>query len=119
MDDGQGSYVMDKREARKEFKLRTTPKGIFAVRCLASGDVWVSATDHLDSARNGVWFQLRNGLHQNKTLQAVWNAHGEGGFEFEVLETLPEDVSSVALGDLLRERQKHWQAKLHALPLYP
>ena len=93
MDDGQGSYVMDKREARKEFKLRTTPKGIFAVRCLASGDVWVSATDHLDSARNGVWFQLRNGLHQNKTLQAVWNAHGEGGFEFEVLETLPEDVS--------------------------
>ena len=42
---------MDKREARKEFKSKTTPKGVFAVRRAASGEAWVSAYDHLDTAR--------------------------------------------------------------------
>jgi hypothetical protein len=105
---------MDKREARKEFKSRKTPKGIFAIRCAATAEVWVSASDHLDSARNGVWFQLRNGLHQNKRLQAEWNTNGEEAFAYEVLETLDDDVSSLLLKDVLLERQKHWEGKLGA-----
>jgi hypothetical protein len=105
---------MDKREARKEFKSRKTPKGIFAIRCAASSEVWVSASDHLDSARNGVWFQLRNGLHQHKRLQSEWNAKGEEAFAYEVLETLDDDVSPLLLKDVLRERQKHWETKLGA-----
>ena len=105
---------MDKRAARKEFKLRKTPKGIFAIRCAATSEAWVSASDHLDSARNGVWFQLRNGLHQNKRLQAEWNAKGEEAFTFEVLETLDDDVSPLLLKDVLRERQQHWENELRA-----
>lgn len=105
---------MDKRAARKEFKLRKTPKGIFAIRCAATSVVWVSASDHLDSARNGVWFQLRNGLHQNKRLQSEWNANGEEAFAFEVLETLDDDISPLLLKDVLRERQKHWENELRA-----
>ena len=62
---------------------------------------------------------VNNGGRAGRDIASVWNGHGEGGFEFEILETLPEDVSPVALGDLLRERQKHRQAKLHGLPLYP
>jgi hypothetical protein len=106
---------MDKREARKEFKSRRTPKGIFAIRCAATSEVWVSASDHLDSARNGVWFQLRNGLHQNKRLQSEWNARGEGAFAYEVLETLDDDVSPLLLKDVLLGRQTHWEKKLGAL----
>ena len=105
---------MDRREARKEFKSRKTPKGIFAIRCAVTGEVWVSASDHLDSARNGVWFQLRNGLHQNKRLQAEWNAKGEEAFAFEVLDTLDDDVLPLAVKDVLRERQKHWEKELGA-----
>ena len=106
---------MDKREARKEFKLKKTPKGIFAIRCAATNEAWVSASDHLDSARNGIWFQLRNGLHQNKRLQAEWNAKGEEAFAFEVLETLDDDVSPLLLKDVLQERQKHWERELGAV----
>jgi len=106
---------MDKRAARKEFKSRKTPKGVFAIRCAAAGKVWVSASDHLDSARNGIWFQLRNGLHQNKSLQAEWNARGEEAFAYEVLETLDDDVSPLVLKDVLLERQRHWEKTLGAL----
>ena len=105
---------MDKREERKEFKSRRTPKGIFAIRCAPTSEAWVSASDHLDSARNGIWFQLRNGLHQNKRLQSEWNANGEEAFAFEVLETLDDDISPLLLKDVLRERQKHWENELRA-----
>jgi len=68
---------MDKREARKAYKARITPKGIFAVRAKISGEVWVGASDHLDTAQNGVWFQLRSGSQRNPQLQAAWNEQGE------------------------------------------
>jgi hypothetical protein len=36
---------MDKREARKEFKSRLTPKGVFALQCTASKELWVSGSN--------------------------------------------------------------------------
>lgn len=105
---------MDKRKARSDYKSKKTPKGIFAIRCTSSGAVWVSASDHLDTAKNGLWFMLRHGSHYNKQLQAEWNTQGEPTFEYQVVETLDEDVPALSLRDLLRERQKHWESELGA-----
>jgi hypothetical protein len=105
---------MDKRAARKEFKSKKIPKGIFAVRCTASGEVWVGASTHLDSERNSLWYRLRNGLHQNKPLQAAWTLYGEPAFEYKALETLDDDIAPLLLKDALSERQKHWTGELHA-----
>ena len=110
---------MDKREARKEFKSRKTPKGIYSVRCTASGEAWVNASDHLDTVRNGLWFQLRAGSHFNKRLQEAWNTHGESAFEFGILETFDDDVAPLLLKDLSKERQRHWERQLEALPVWP
>ena len=106
---------MDKRQAKKDFKSKETPKGVFAIRCTASSEAWVGGSDHLNSAQNGIWFLLRNGLHHNQRLQAAWNAHGEGAFVFSVLENLEDDVSPLLVKDLLREREKHWESELGAL----
>jgi hypothetical protein len=105
---------VDKRAARNEYKTRKTPKGIFAVRCKATGDAWVGASTHLDSQVNGLWFVLRGGLHQNKPMQALWNAHGEGSFTYEIVEVLDDDVPPLLLKDLLQERQRHWRGALGA-----
>ena len=99
---------MDKREARREFKLRKTPKGVFAVRCTATGEVWVGGSTHLDSAKNGLWYQLRNGLHRNQRLQAAWNARGEAAFAFEIVEELDPELAPLLVGDTLGERSQHW-----------
>src|SRR5258708_6558757 len=108
---------MDKREARREFKSKITPKGVFALRSTAPQDVWVGASDPLNSERNGLWFMLRGGLHQNKILQAAWNAQGEQAFTFDVLEALDDDISPLLVKDTLKERQKHWEKELGAAPV--
>lgn len=105
---------MDKREACKEYKSKTTPKGIFAVRCKATGDAWVGASDHLDTQVNRIWFELSGGMHRNKGMQHLWNVYGEDAFAYEVLETLDDDVAPLLLKDLLKERRKHWVQALAA-----
>lgn len=107
---------MDKRALRKEYKQRRTPTGIFAVRCPASGEVWVGSSTHIDTARNSLWAQLRGGSFlMNKHLQDAWTRHGGGdAFQFEILETLDDDIPALSLPDVLRERRSHWAAQLNA-----
>ena len=110
----RGQTNVDKREARRLYKEKKTPMGIFVLRCRASGESWVSASNHLDTARNGLWFQLRLGSHLNKRVQESWNTHGEPAFEYEILETLEEDIPPLLVKDTLAARQKHWAGELQA-----
>jgi hypothetical protein len=100
---------MDKRAARTAYKAKKTPRGVYAIRCKATGEAWVGSSTHLDSQANSIWFELRSGLHRNRAIQAVWNAHGETVFSYEVLEILDDDVPPLLLKDLLEERRKHWE----------
>jgi hypothetical protein len=108
---------MNRKEAIKEYKTWKAPRGVFAVRCTATGQVWVELTLNLDAARNGLWFFLRHGNHHNKSLQAEWNTHGGQAFEYEILETLDEDLSPIGVKDLLHEKKLHWAAQLGARAL--
>ena len=107
----------DKRAIRREFKERINPKGIFAVRCAASSEVWVSASRDLNASQTSTWFLLRNGLHHTKSLQTAWNHHEGVGFSFEVLEQFEDDLAPTLLSDRLRDRQKHWLNELGATAL--
>ena len=111
-----GSHV-DRREVAKEFKARKVPKGIFAIRCRSTGGVWVDSSSNLDAARNGAWFQLRGGLHRDKRLQEEWNACGEETFDFEVLETLDDDLPAIGIPDTLQEKKRKWVTEISAYAL--
>lgn len=108
---------MDKKVARREYKEKKSTRGIFAIRSKASGDTWIGASEHLDTQRNSLWFQLRSSMNLNRSLQAAWTAHGEAAFEFQVLERLKDDVSALLVKDTLRERREHWQRELGAAAL--
>ena len=109
--------TIDRREARREFKEKKNPRGVFALRCDASGGVWVSGSVNLNSAQTGLWFLLRNGMHHNKALQAEWNANGAGTFSFEVLEKFDEDDPAAQMTSTMMDRQRHWEQKLGARAL--
>ena len=111
------SLKTGRKEAIKEYKARKVPRGVFAVRCTATGQIWVDSSPNLDAAPNGLWFGLRSGLHRNKALQAEWNAHGEPVFQYEVLEKLDEDVHPMSVTDLLKEKKRQWAAKFGAQSL--
>ena len=106
---------MNRKEAIQAYKERKIPRGAFAVRCNPSGKVWVGSSPNLDAARNGIWFSLRAGSpFNNKSLQEEWDRHGEPAFEFEILEKLDDDVSPLALADLLKEKKRDWAGQLNA-----
>lgn len=104
-----------KKAAVAAYKERKAVAGIFAVRCAASGEVWVGATPNLDKAQNQIWFTLRMGNSFYRSLQIAWTAHGEGSFAFEALEQLEEEESPYIRKALLKERAAFWRAKLGAL----
>ncbi len=109
---------MDKqarRQAQRDFKERETWPGVYAVRCAATGVVWVAAWRNIDSQENSVWFSLRTGGHPNRALQAAWAAHGAEGLAYEVLERIVDpDLTPMGLADRAKAREAHWRAELGA-----
>jgi hypothetical protein len=116
-----GEIEMPLKESRKEsirrYKEQKSLLGAYAVRCTTTGRVWVGASRNLEATKNGCWFCLRNGLHQDKSLQAEWNAQGESAFEYEILDELDQDVHPLEIADLLKEEKRSWVARLDAQPL--
>jgi hypothetical protein len=108
---------MNRKQAIKDFKDRKVGRGIFAVRCNANGQVWVGSSPNLDAWRNSLWFSLRSNGYPNKGLQQAWNTLGEPAFQFEILEQLEDDVSALAVSDLLKEKKHHWIEHLSGQPL--
>ena len=109
---------MDKqtrRQAVSDYKERKVSKGIFAVRCVATGEAWVGKSRNLEQQQNGIWFGLRQGGHPNPALRAAWAAHGEAAFSFEVLEAIDDEgLSAYGRDSLLKDRAAHWRSELGA-----
>jgi hypothetical protein len=109
---------MDKQSRRqlvRDFKERKTAAGVYAVRCAASGEVWVGGSRNIDPQQNSLWFGLKTGGHVNRAMQAAWTAHGEAAFAYEVLERIEaEDHTPMGLVDLTKSRERHWLATLGA-----
>jgi len=104
-----------RRAAIQGYKERKVPVGIFAVRCVATGQAWVGASRNLEQQPNRIWFSLRLGGCRNPGLQAAYGAHGEAAFAVEVLETIDtESVSPYELANRLKDRDAHWRAQLGA-----
>jgi hypothetical protein len=111
--------VNSRKEAIQAYKERKTPRGIFAIRCQPTGDVWVESAMDLGAAENRTWAALRlSDVQLNPTLAAQFQEHGRDVFTFEILERLDDDVASIALRDLLKEKKSLWLERLEAHKLY-
>lgn len=110
--------LMDKqsrREAIRAYKDKKTQAGVYAVRCAATGEVWVAGAANVETQQTRHWFGLRMGSHMNKAMQAAWCAHGEAALSFEVVEMIEaEELTPLGLADLIKSRERHWLATLGA-----
>ena len=107
----------ERKAAIAAYKERKTIAGIFAVRCLTSGQIWVGRAPDLGTMKNRVWFTLRQGNHPNAGLQAAWKAHGADSFNYEEVEALEEEEPGYARNAALKERLAHWQNELTAMAI--
>jgi hypothetical protein len=109
--------TIDKRAAKAAYRERKSVAGIYAVRCDATGQVWVGHTPTLDTVQNRIWFVLRQKGHPDATLQRAWNEQNGAGFAFVELERVKADDLSYTGDGALKERAVAWRAKLGALAL--
>ncbi|ABS61658.1 conserved hypothetical protein [Parvibaculum lavamentivorans DS-1] len=104
-----------RKELVRDFKKREALPGIFAVRCLATGEVWIGPSRNLEAQQNSIWFQLRLGNHRVTAMQAAWNAHGEENLVYEIVERMEDaDMTPYLLQSLLKERLAFWRKELSA-----
>jgi hypothetical protein len=112
---------MPTSESRKEiirrFKERKPDVGIYALRCTATGHVWVGATKNLEATRNRCWFSLRNGLNLDPSLQEEWTLHGEPAFQYEILDRFEKDLHPLEVDELLKKKVVDWTARFGAQKL--
>ena len=104
----------DRKAAIAAYKSRVVRHGICVVRCTATGEAWAGATTKPGNNQNSLWFQLRLGANRNRAMQAAWNAHGEGSFVYEMVETFDEDLSKHSLDAKIKERLGYWLTTLRA-----
>lgn len=110
--------VEERKAALAAYKERKIDAGIYAVRCRASGEVWVGQTPNLDKIWNRLWFTLNQGGNSCRSLQAAWSRHGAADFAFEILERIEEEeASSYVRNALLKERMVRWRSDLGAQAL--
>ena len=61
----------DRKAAIAAYKERKVIGGVYAVRCTATGEVWVGQWPNLATIQNRIWFTLRQGSHPNPDLQTI------------------------------------------------
>lgn len=99
----------------RDYRDRKVEAGIYAVRCIVSGQAWVGATPDLSTRQGGLWFTLRHGTHRDQALQAAWTAHGEAAFAYEPLDVLSDEtLGALGRSSWLQDRKAVWIERLGA-----
>ena len=81
-----------RKELKDEYKQMKPRMGIFAIRHIASGRIYIARATNLDLIWNAEKFKLDSGGHPNHALQKDWNDFGAEQFVFEILHELkPSD----------------------------
>ena len=105
--------VAARKLAIADYKKRSSVAGIYAIRNLANGEVWVGPALDIEKIQNRIWFSLRMGGHKNPDLQRAWTARGEAGLSFEILEQLKDEELAYVRDALVKERVAHWRVALN------
>jgi hypothetical protein len=86
---------------------------VFLIRNTVNDKIFLASGQDLAGIINSQKFQLRNGVHRNKSLQADWNELGAGSFAFEIVEQLdPPNDPQFDLKKELSFMEDMWLAKL-------
>jgi predicted transcriptional regulator len=105
--------VKTRQDIKREYKERKKPAGVFQVKNLANGKVFLGSSLNLEGPLNGHKFMLTMGNHRNPELQKDWDTFGSDKFAFEILEVVKvKDDPNFNLEDELTLIEQIWIEKL-------
>ncbi|MNI34892.1 hypothetical protein D3C73_888990 [compost metagenome] len=95
-----------RKQIGDEYMQTHRPMGVYQIRNMENGKVYIDSSVNLDGAFNKEKFMLETGNHLNKDLQRDWKDSGEEKFEFEVLERIkPQEERVADLSELKKYRK--------------
>ena len=104
---------MNRKELIEKYKQTIQPMGIYQIRNMINGKVFIGSSMDLKGIINRSEFQLKNGLHRNKEMQEDFSEIGEANFSFEVLDQLkPMEDAKGDYSEELQMLEEMWMEKL-------
>ncbi|MBU0485349.1 MAG: GIY-YIG nuclease family protein [Proteobacteria bacterium] len=104
---------MNKKELSSEYKQTIQPMGIYQIKNLSNGKIFIGSSKDLPGIINRNKFQLKNGLHRNKTMQSDFIEVGADNFTFEILDQLqPKEDKKVDYTEELHMLEEMWLEKM-------
>lgn len=105
--------MKSRKEIHREYKEREIPAGVYQVKNVTNGKVFLGSSLNLEGPLNRHKFMLKNGGHTNKALQKDWNEFGSDSFTFEILEVVNvKDDPNFNLKDELTLLEQIWLENL-------
>ena len=105
--------MIDKKELKKLYKQTLPPMGIYRIKNLVNGKIFIGSSLNLHGKSNSFKFQLRSGVHVNSELQKDFNQFGEDNFVFEIVDLLePKDDPEYDYREDLKVFLELWMEKL-------
>lgn len=106
---------MDRKAVVAAYKERKSAYGIYVLRCMATGQVWVGYAADMEKIRNRIAFTLRSAATPHRSLQEACRRHGAEQFAIEELEVRSdEDEPGFARDAWRKARLAYWRGKLDA-----
>ena len=79
-----------RKELKEEYKQMKYPMGVFQIRNLVNGKVFIGCSLDLKATWYSQKLQLNFGNHPNERLQKEWKTQGEDQFIYEILDEIKE-----------------------------
>jgi group I intron endonuclease len=108
-----GQSMKTRKEIHREYKERVKPSGVFQIKNLVNGKIYLGSSLNLEGPLNKHRFLLKINGHPSKELQQDWNEMGPDQFTFEIVETVQiSDHPNFNLKDELTLLEEIWLEKL-------
>ena len=104
---------MDKKELKKKYKQTLRPMGVYQIKNLVNGKIFIGSSSNIPGKINSQKFQLSLGSHMNQELQNDYKLFGGDNFAFEILDYLePKEDINYDYTDDLKALKEMWIEKL-------
>jgi len=115
--DKEGDKMINKKEVKKKYKQTVQPMGVYRIRNLVNGKIFLGSSKNLQGKENSFKFisQIQNnsGYYMNRELSEDYVKYGMENFIFEIVDRLePKEDPAYDYTDDLKVLEELWLEKL-------
>lgn len=106
--------MLDKSEIKRNYKQSLRQMGVYQIRNLVNGKIFIGSSKNIPAKFNSHQFTLEIDSHINRKLQDEYNKFGKENFVYEILELVkPKDDPAYDYSYDIKSLEKLWLAKLN------